>query len=338
VSGQFGFVEPAGLLLLWLPLLVLVIGLIEVSRSRKILAASFGKAGDTGAASGRRRSSLLLFVVGLALVSFSLSRPSWGIKETTESKLGREVAFVVDVSRSMLAEDLYPNRLDRAKLAMLDALEAVDGDRVALVAFAGNAVIKCPLTLDYGFFKQAVYQLTPDSVARGGSMIGDALRKTLNEVFKGSTSEYRDIILITDGEDQESYPLKAAETLAERNVRLIAIGLGDEDTGKRVPITDAGGRRKFLTYEGQEVWSKLDAETLRQMAAATSGGRYLNVSTGAFDLGEIYKTLIGSQEKKLLEQQISFEREERFQYFLLPGLLFLMGGILLRQIAPRSVR
>ena len=335
MSDQFSFVEPTGLLLLWLPLLVLVVGLIELNRSRKILVASFGKDSYPRSAGRFRRYSLLLFVLGSTLVAFSLSRPAWGTRESAESVRGREVAFVVDVSKSMLAEDLYPNRLDRAKLAMLDALGAIDGDRVALVAFAGNAVIKCPLTLDYGFFRQAVYSLSPSAVSRGGSMIGDALRKTLDEVFRGTNAGYRDIILITDGEDQESYPLNAAEMLAERDIRLIAIGLGDENMGKRVPVTDEDGKTRYLTYEGKEVWSKLDADTLRRMAASTPGGRYLNVSTGAFDLGEIYRTLIGSQEKKLLEERTSIEREERFQYFLLPGLILLICAALLGTAAGR---
>ena len=329
---QFVFLKPGALFLLWVPLIVLVIGIISIISSRKFLSHSFNFTGSTKISGHFKIPVLSVFVLGVILITFSLSRPSWGTKETTVSKKGRDVVFVIDVSRSMLAEDIAPNRLERAKIAILDSLNAIDGDRVALVAFAGSTVVKCPLTLDYNFFKQAVYNLAPDSVSRGGSMIGDALRKTLSDVFKGGNDGYRDIILITDGEDQESYPVKAAETLAQKNIRLIAIGLGDENIGKRIPVTDSKGNRIFLTYKGQEIWSKLDADTLRKMTAKTSGGRYLNVSTGTFDPGDIYSTLIKTQEKKFIEKETTILREERFQYFLLPGILLIFIAAILENL------
>jgi uncharacterized protein YegL len=259
----------------------------------------------------------------MILTVFAMARPTWDVTETTVSRKGRDVVFVVDVSRSMLAEDLYPNRLSRAKLAILDSLSAMENDRVGLVAFAGTAVVKCPLTLDYSFFRQAVEALSPDAVSVGGSMIGDALRKSMDNVLSGGPGGYKDVILITDGEDQESYPVDAAQLLGEQKVRLIAIGLGDENSGKRIPVTDDDGNKVFLTFEGQEIWSRLDASTLRQMAAVTPGGQYLNVSTGAFDMGEIYSSLIKNQEKRFIEEETSFEYEESFQLFLFPAVILM---------------
>lgn len=330
--NPFVFLKPEALFYLWVPIAVLILGIASIIRSRTILSASFNS-NKLPLISGKLMIPVhFLFIFGFFLIALSLSHPSWGEKETIVSRKGREVVFVIDVSKSMLAEDLYPNRLERAKISILDSLSVIDGDMVALVAFAGSTVIKCPLTMDYSFFRQAVYNLNPDSVAKGGSMIGDALRKTISEVFMGSNEGFRDIILITDGEDQESYPVKAAETLADKNIRLIAIGLGDENIGKRIPVTDNQGKTDYLTYENQEIWSKLDADTLREMSSKTPGGRYLNVSTGTFDLGKIYSSLIKTQEKKLINEEITVLREERFQYFLLPGILIVIIALILEQI------
>jgi Ca-activated chloride channel family protein len=257
------------------------------------------------------------------LVVVALARPAWNRGAQEVTRRGRDVVFLIDVSRSMLADDLRPNRLERAKLAVQDAASRMEGDRVALVAFAGTASVKCPLTIDYGFFRMALDELTPDSVPRGGSLIGDAIRKALTEVFDENPSQYRDIILITDGEDQDSKPVEAAHQAGERGVRLIAIGLGDENTGRRIPILTGAGRETFLSYQGEEVWSKLDAKTLKEMAAATPGGRYLNVATGAIDLGDIYAKLIESADQRTIETEMVDSYEERFQIFLALAFAFL---------------
>ncbi len=195
-------------------------------------------------------------------------------------------------------------------------MNRLEGDRVGLVIFAGTSSVKCPLTLDYGFFRLMLEDVTTDSISRGGTLIGDALRNVLDTVFDDQLKEYKDIVLITDGEDHDSFPVEAAETAGEKGVRLIAIGLGDENEGRRIPVTDGNGRRTFLKHDGQEVWSRLDADTLRKMVNVTDGGRYLNVATGTFDLGEIYLQLVASAEKKDLESKTIERYEERFQIFL----------------------
>ncbi len=268
----------------------------------------------------------------------ALARPAWNRLPQTVKQRGRDVVFLLDVSRSMLAEDLAPNRLDRAKLAIMDAVDKLEGDRVALVVFAGTAVVKCPLTLDYGFFRMALDDVSPLSVTRGGTLIGDALRKVAGNVFDQKQSQYRDVVLITDGEDHESFPVEAAKSLGEMQVRLIAIGLGDENVGRRIPLTDAGGEMTFLKFNGREVWSKLDARTLREMVNATPGGRYLNVSTGAIDLGDVYRQLIASAERQDIESRTIDRYEEKFQIFLAVGFLLLAVEMLLRERRPRRQR
>jgi Ca-activated chloride channel family protein len=184
------------------------------------------------------------------------------------------------------------------------------------VVFAGTAVVKCPLTVDYGFFRMMLDNISTESISRGGTMIGDAVRKVVNEVFDDQAREFKDIILITDGEDHDSFPVAAAEEAGKKGIRIIAIGLGDENEGMRIPIKNEKGEKTFLTYQGREVWTKLDANTLRKMAGATPGGKYLNVATGTIDLGEVYSNLVGKEEKKEFESETIKKYEEKYQIFL----------------------
>ncbi|MEM0968981.1 MAG: VWA domain-containing protein [Verrucomicrobiota bacterium] len=271
----------------------------------------------------RRRAKEVLLLLALLFVVLALGRPGWNPQPKLVKREGRDVVFLLDVSKSMLAEDMAPNRLERAKLAIQDAVEELTGDRVGLVIFAGGSVVKCPLTLDYGFFRMMLNEVTTDSIARGGTLIGDALRKVVTDVFDDEVKEYKDVILITDGEDHDSFPVQAAEVAGETGIRLIAIGLGDENEGRRIPITTDDGRRTFMQYRGQEIWSRLDANSLRQMVNATPGGKYLNVSTGTIDLGEVYQQLIAVAERKELESKTVNRYEDKFQIFLAFALVLL---------------
>ncbi len=258
----------------------------------------------------------LIIITALAFTILALTRPSWNPKPEKIERKGRDIVFLLDVSKSMLAQDLVPNRIERAKLAIDDCVEQLMGDRVALVAFAGTAAIKCPLTQDYGFFKMMLKSIDTDSIARGGTMIGDALRMLIDDVFDDQAKEYKDIILITDGEDHDSFPVEAAKKVGERGIRLIAIGLGDENEGKRIPVINEKGEKTFLKYNGKEVWSRLDADTLRKMVNVTPGGKYFNVATGTIDLGTVYRQLIAGAEKKELKSETIKRYEEKFQIFL----------------------
>ncbi len=306
----------------WLWLLPVIAGLYQFAAARRRRAlGAFIEAGlldriRISVSPVRRRWKAILVLLALAVIVFAMTRPGWNPETRTVERRGRDVVFLLDVSRSMLAEDLAPNRLKRAKLAIVDCVERLGGDRVGLVVFAGTSNVKCPLTLDYGFFRLMLEDVTTGSIARGGTLIGDALRNVLDTVFDDQVKEYKDVILITDGEDHDSFPVEAAKAAGERGVRLIAIGLGDENEGRRIPVTGQDGRKTYLKHNGEEVWSRLDADSLRKMANATDGGRYLNVATGTFDLGEIYTQLVASAEKKDLESKTIERYEERFQIFL----------------------
>jgi Ca-activated chloride channel family protein len=273
------------------------------------------------------KRGLLLGV--LVFLILGLTRPGWNPGPVTVSQKGRDVVFVVDVSKSMLAEDLVPNRLERAKLAIMDTVQVIEGDRVALVAFAGYATVICPLTQDYHFFRWAVQSLAPENVSLGGTMIGDAIRKANQDLFDPLEKNFKDIILITDGEDHESYPLEAAGAAGEQGIRLIVIGLGNDSQGQRIPLRDDDGNTSFLIYEGREVLTGLHPEILREMADSTPGGRYLHVATGSFDLGSIYRSLIMSEAKREIQVVEAVRYQEKFQLFLAAALILLLVELLL---------
>ena len=335
---------------LWLLPVLLALMLYAARRRKEALrrfveAGLLARAGGTALADPARRvlkAALLLTALGCLMVA--LARPAWDQVQEEVVQRGRDVVFLLDVSRSMLAQDLPPNRLERAKLAIRDTVDQLEGDRVALAVFAGSTVVKCPLTLDYGFFRMALADVSPYSVSRGGTLIGDGIRKVLSDVFDQQRSNFRDIVLITDGEDHESFAAEAAAQAGEAGVRLIAIGLGDERVGQRIPViqeqanagSDADAARSFLQHQGQEVWSRLDAATLRKMADATPGGVYLNVATGAIDLGEVYQQLIASAEGQEVGSQVLERVEEKFQIFLVVCILLLALEIGLREQGARK--
>jgi len=221
---------------------------------------------------------------------------------------------VLDVSRSMLARDLAPDRLGRAKLWVSDLLGSLRGDRVALVAFAGSAVVKAPLTTDYGFVRLALDELGPDSVSRGGTLIGDAIRATLRDLFDDAEGRQRDIILITDGDDQESFPMEAAAEAGQRGVRIIAIGIGDPQ-GAAVP----GAR-----YQGRPVVSSLNPDTLRRVAAASARGAYLHAGSGAMELDRVYADLIRAAEQNQYDSTVAVAWTEAFQWLIAGALCLLV--------------
>ncbi len=266
-----------------------------------------------------------LLITAFVSVVVALTKPQWNPQTRKIKRAGRDVVILLDTSRSMLAEDIKPSRLERLKIAVRDLLERLKGDRIAIVTFAGNASVKCPLTQDYAFVRMVLADISTESTSRGGTMIGDAIRKATEEVFDRQSREYKDIILITDGEDHDSFPVQAAEKAATEGIRIIAIGLGDETEGSRIPITEADGRKTFLKYDGAEVWSKLDADTLRKVVYATNGGKYLSVEPGTtLDLGEIYTRLIDAAEKRELESATMMKYDEKFQIFLALGIVLIV--------------
>ncbi len=276
------------------------------------------------------KAALLIFAFGAIIAA--ITEPRWNPRSLEIKGKGRDVVILLDTSRSMLAEDIKPNRLERAKIAIGDLLEQLTGDRIAIVTFAGSSTVKCPLTQDYAFVRMALAEISTESTSKGGTAVGDALRKAAEEVFDKQSREYKDLILITDGEDHDSFPVEAAQKAAAQGIRIIAVGLGNENEGSRIPFTGPDGQTTFLKYKGQEVWSKLDADTLRKIAAETQGGRYIGIEPGTtLDLGNIYQELVVSAAKRETESATMITYDERFQIFLAAAILILICEVLISE-------
>ncbi|MFT5423567.1 MAG: Ca-activated chloride channel family protein [Phycisphaerales bacterium] len=285
----------------------------------------------------RRWFKLTLVLLSISLLIVTLAQPESDPVETEVVTQGRDIVFVVDVSRSMLASDLSPNRLDRSKLWIKDLVANLEGDRVGLVAFAGAAVVKCPLTLDRKFFNLALDELSPSSAPVGGTYIGDAIRKAMNSVFlvgdlpdresengdgNGDTAEpVRDIILITDGDDQDSFPVEASAVAGQAGIRVIAIGVGSEGRGATVPDPHSDG---VLHYLGQPVRSSLNAAALAEIATASAGGLFLNVGTGEIDLAQIDRDLNAIDARTDTGTSVTVEYQPRFYIPLSAALLLIV--------------
>ncbi|MEQ8769766.1 MAG: VWA domain-containing protein [Phycisphaerales bacterium] len=263
----------------------------------------------------RRWTRVALVAVSFGLLALALARPQTDPVPVEIEQHGRDVVFVVDVSRSMLAQDLAPSRLERSKLWISDLAADLAGDRVGLVAFAGAAVVACPLTNDRTFFQMALDELSPRSAPIGGTYIGDAIRKAMSDVFEVDEESpdagpvTRDIILITDGEDQESFPVEAAAAAGRAGIRIIALGVGDAGEGSLVPDPATG---EPIVHAGRRVRSALDAGALAEIAGASAGGVMLNVGTGTIRLDDVYRDLTADDAARSLGTVERMRYTERF--------------------------
>ena len=273
------------------------------------------------------KAGLLMTAAGLLIVA--CARPRFGEYFEEVSVRGVDLMVLLDVSRSMLAEDVAPNRLQRAKSDIIDLLQKLKGDRVGLIAFAGAPAELVPLTTDNGFFKMVLGDVDTDSAPRGGSLIGDAIRKAMEAMPQRSDRD-QVLVLITDGEDQDSFPEEAAEQAAERGIRIITVGLGDTGEGARIPKRNEDGSLSFVQYDGQEIWSQMDEELLRQIALKTSGS-YVPARTTAYDLGRIYEDHLSKLSQGELQAEQQRKYREQFQWFGGFGFLLLLLESLISQ-------
>ena len=233
-----------------------------------------------------------------------------------------DILIAIDTSRSMLAEDVKPNRLQRSKLAVRDLVKKVQGDRLGLIAFAGSAFLQCPLTVDYGGFLLSLDDLEVGTIPRGGTSVSGAVREAIKS-YQGGQKKYKVLVLITDGEDHEGDPVKAVEEAKEAGIKIFAIGIGTRE-GELIPVTDEEGKRAFLKdREGRVVKSRLDETVLQKVALAT-GGSYIRATGAEFGLDLIYQEKLAKMEKRELAGKMRRRFEERFQFSLGLALLLLM--------------
>jgi Ca-activated chloride channel family protein len=252
-----------------------------------------------------------------------------------QSQKAADIMVVLDVSKSMLAEDAAPNRLKRAKAEISELLEKLSGHRIGLVGFAGKASVLCPLTTDYGFFHLTLRNAGPKSISKGGTNIGEALRKGLDAFGPGQAS--RLILLIMDGEDHDSYPKEVSTVAKEQGIRIITIGFGSE-SGSQITITDpqTGARTTLQDRDGVPVVSRLDGEILREIALETDGA-YVPAGTSALDLGSIVDRHIEPILTMGTEKTIKVAPNEHYLPFVLMCFFSLLG-IAWSGSRPRRIR
>ncbi len=295
--------------------------------ARQFATANFGRSILRSQNTSRRWLSAILVSLSLGLLTIALTDIRWGKTWREVPQKGIEVMFVLDVSRSMLAEDASPNRLARAKQQIKDMVDEMAGDRVGLVTFAGQTRQSVPLTSHYEDFKQTLDSVGPHTIRSGGSRLGDAITAAANG-FISKTNEHKAIVIFTDGEDQESNPIEIAKTLyADKGIRIFTVGLGDMDQGARIPETESpsGG---FVQYEGQQVWSKLNGQVLEQIATETSGA-YIPAGTRRVNMADVYHNYVASVEQTEFETAKINAYIARYQWFAAPALALLLLEVLL---------
>lgn len=259
-----------------------------------------------------RRWKAVLIVIGVLFTALALAQPRWGFEWREVKHKGVDVFVLLDVSKSMLTEDVRPNRLTQAKYGVQDLLEKLRGDRVGLIAFAGTAFVQCPLTVDYEAFRLTLKDADPRIIPRGGTAIGAAIRTAL-KAFEAGGGRDRAIVLITDGEETEGDALAAADEAAKAGVKIYAIGVGTAE-GELIPVREDGKSMEFLKdREGKVVKSRLDEEALKQLALKT-GGIYVRSAAGDFGIDTIYDKGIGQLQRKEYEAQLQKRYFERFQW------------------------
>jgi Ca-activated chloride channel family protein len=212
-----------------------------------------------------------LLVLALAGTGIALARPQWGQQTEASHLLGQDIVFALDCSRSMLASDVSPNRLQRAKLAILDFVQRQGHGRVGLVAFSGQAFLQCPLTFDYGAFEDALLAVDDRTIPVAGTDVGRALDEARRAMDKHQQQKI--VILLTDGEDLEKGGVRTAETLGKEGVVVFPIGVGTP-AGAEIQFLNEKGQMETLMENGQAVRSRLDEPTLRAIAQATRGAYY----------------------------------------------------------------
>ena len=274
-----------------------------------------------------RRKQIIKAVLLVLVFTFSLlalMRPQWGFKWQKINRKSLDILIAIDTSKSMLAVDVKPNRLERSKLAVKDLLKKLKGDRVGLIAFSGTAFLQCPLTSDYNGFAMALDDLNPTSIPRGGTSISSAIRVAMNSYEgEGDENKYKILILITDGEDHEGNPVKTAEEAAKKNVRIFCIGIGTTE-GDLIQIVDKTGKRTFLKdLKGNIIKTRLNETVLKQLAVATNG-MYVRSSGADFGLDIIYDKKLSSMERRDVKARMDKIYFERFQIPLVIALIFLL--------------
>lgn len=279
-----------------------------------------------GISTTRQKIRVGLLVLAVASIIVALARPQWGFSWEEVKVRGVDIVVAIDTSKSMLAQDIAPNRLTRAKLAALDLMQLAKFDRLGLVAFAGRAFLQCPLTIDDAAFRQSVEALDVNTIPQGGTAIAEAI-ETAQSAFKEGDN-HRVLVLLSDGEDQDSGALPAAKKAAQAGLKIYTIGIGTTE-GELLRIKNAQGQEDYVRDEqGNVVKSHLNQGLLQEISAATDGGFYLPLR-GAKTMDTLYEQGLSRLPRSEHQQRLIKRFEERYHWPLGLGIVLLLLEILL---------
>ncbi len=328
----FRFHHPEVLFLLGLIPLVIIAAWFKFKKRPNVfrlpVAHLIGKAPLKKRRGIMRGVPVFMRIIALALLVTAAAQPQWGEGHELINAEGIEITLVLDLSGSMNAEDFKPTRLEAAKKVIIEFVDGLETDRVALVAFSGSALTQCPMTFDYEVVKGFLAYLDTYTIAQPGTNIGAAIMTGINKFDLNEGTADKVMILLTDGEnnvDDIVTPLEAAKIANRKDIKIYTIGVGTKE-GAPVPMMGSSIPRYATDHWGRIQTSKLDEKTLMEISAAT-GGRYFPASNMQ-KLSEIYEE-ISSMETTEIEREVYVDYKEMFHYFLLPGLIALMAGVIL---------
>lgn len=331
--GQLTFAQPQWFwALASLPLLAVLF--LRNERLREKLLGQFVATRLVGQLAGgvsiaKRRCRVLLMLLSLACAITSLVQPRYGFHFEEKKARGTDVVIAIDTSKSMRAQDIPPSRLERAKLAAQDLVNALEGNRVGVVAYAGMAFLQAPLTLDYVAVTECILELDTEIIPRGSTNIGEAIEHSRKVFIGEGDSNSRALVIFTDGEDLEGDAIKAARKLSGE-MRIFTVGIGTTE-GTLIPLPASNGGTQFVKdREGQVVKSKLDEARLRQIAEVTNGS-YLHLQRGVEEMGELARNHLSRQQDKELKTHISRVPIEGYQWPLAASVILLSATIMINE-------
>jgi len=280
----------------------------------------------SGVSQTRQKVHFGLITVTVVLLIVALARPQWGFTWEESKQKGLDIVVAIDTSKSMLAEDIAPNRLQRAKLAALDLMQQAKADRLGLVAFAGGAFLQCPLTIDDNAFRQSVGMLDVNVIPQGGTALAEAINTALPAFKEGDN--FKVLVLFTDGEDNDENALEAAQAAAKEGMKIFTIGIGTPE-GEILRIKDAKGRTDYLRdSDGNAVKSRLNEALLQQIAGATDGGFYLPMR-GAKTIDTLYEKGLAPLPKSEGQEKLVKRMHERYHWPLAAAIVLLLVEVLM---------
>jgi len=275
----------------------------------------------------RRIAKFALQLLGLSLAVVSLAQPRWGYTFQDVKRKGLDLLIAVDTSRSMLSNDVQPNRLERVKLAIQDLINDLQGDRVGLIAFAGRAFLQAPLTIDYDAVVEAINDLDTKTIPEGGTNISSAIALATQSFGKSATGN-RALIIFTDGEELSGDAVKMAKDAADAGVLIFTVGVGTPQ-GSLIPVTGDDGQTAFVKDSaGQVVKSKLDGKRLGEIAQAT-GGFYIHLESGPRTMQQVQTQGLAKMQAAEMDVRLSRRPIERYEWPLGAALIVLALSILI---------